>query len=222
MPVPGTDDGEDTADLELPPDLTGAPAGYGDGERPAADRPDLLDNVGDWGPIATAVGVFQLIPVHLARDLSLIATWMNDPEVHAFWRLAGPDEDTAAHIARQLDGDGRSRPCLGVLDGLPMSYWEIYRADLDPLARYYPSRLHDTGVHVLIGSAEDRGRGLGTALLRGVVDLVLRNRPRCARVVAEPDVRNAASLAAFRAAGFRRVTDAELPGKCAALMIRDR
>ncbi|MGK5530224.1 GNAT family N-acetyltransferase [Streptomyces sp. URMC 129] len=220
MPAPDTDDGEDTADLDLPPDLTGAPAGYGV-ER-AADRPGLLDNVGDWGPVATPVGVFELVPVHLPRDLSLIATWMNDPAVDAFWRLAGPAEATAAHIGRQLDGDGRSVPCLGVLDGLPMSYWEIYRADLDTLARYYPSRLHDTGVHVLIGSAEDRGRGLGTALLRAAADLVLRHRPRCDRVVAEPDVRNAASLAAFRAAGFRRAADADLPGKRAAIMVRDR
>ncbi|WP_326596182.1 GNAT family N-acetyltransferase [Streptomyces sp. NBC_01803] len=220
MPAPDTDDGEDTADLHLPPDLTGAPAGYGS-ERPA-DRPDLLDNVGDWGPVATPVGVFQLVPVDLARDLSLVTTWMNDPVVDASWRLAGPAEGTAAHLRRQLDGDGRSRPCLGVLEGLPMSYWEIYRADLDPLARYYPSRLHDTGVHLLIGSAEDRGRGLGSALLRGVVGLVLRHRPRCARVVAEPDVRNAASLAAFRAAGFRRTADADLPGKRAALMVADR
>ncbi|MGV9572720.1 GNAT family N-acetyltransferase, partial [Streptomyces nigra] len=30
----------------------------------------------------------------------------------------------------------------------PMSYWEIYRADLDPLARHYPARPHDIGVHL--------------------------------------------------------------------------
>ena len=50
-------------------------------------------------------------------------------------------------------------PCLGVLDGTPMSYWEIYRADLDPLARHYPARPHDTGIHLLIGGVADRGRG---------------------------------------------------------------
>ncbi len=222
MPAPdtGTDGGEDTADLDLPPDLTDGPAAYG--AEPGRHAPDLLDRVADWGPISTAAGVLRLVPVQLDRDLSLIATWMNDPVVDAFWLLAGPAERTAAHLARQLDGDGRSVPCLGVLDGLAMSYWEIYRADLDPLARYYPSRLHDTGVHVLIGSAEDRGRGVGAALLRGVADLVLRQRSRCPRVVAEPDVRNAASIAAFRAAGFRKAAEADLPDKRAALMLRDR
>jgi RimJ/RimL family protein N-acetyltransferase len=147
---------------------------------------------------------------------------MNDPVVDTFWALAGPAERTAAHVRPQLAGDGRSVPCLGLLDDRPMSYWEIYRADLDPLARHFPCRPHDTGIHLLIGEAGDRGRGLGAALLRGVCELVLRHRPRCHRLVAEPDVRNAASVAAFRRAGFRQAGEAELPDKRAAIMLWDR
>ncbi|MEV6161776.1 GNAT family N-acetyltransferase [Streptomyces sp. NPDC052052] len=188
--------------------------------RPAA--PDLLDHPADWGPVTTAAGVFQLVPVRLQRDVSLISAWMNDPAVAAFWELAGSEAVTADHLRPQLDGDGRSVPCLGVLAGVPMSYWEIYRADLDPLARHYPARPHDTGVHLLIGGVNDRGRGVGTTLLRAVADLVLDNRPLCARVVAEPDLRNTPSVAAFLSAGFRFFAEAELPDKRAALMIRDR
>ncbi|WP_367123935.1 GNAT family N-acetyltransferase [Streptomyces phytohabitans] len=184
--------------------------------------PDLLDSVPDWGPADTPVGLLQLVPVRLARDLPLLSGWMNDPVVARFWELAGPDERTAEHVRAQLHGDGRSLPCLGVLDGTPMSYWEIYRADLDPLARHYPARPHDTGVHVLVGGAGDRGRGVGTALLRAVADLILDHRPACRRVVAEPDLRNVPSLAAFLAAGFRLSAELDLPDKRAALMVRDR
>lgn len=147
---------------------------------------------------------------------------MNDPEVAAFWDLAGPVSRTAAHLCEQLDGDGRSIPCLGVLNGTPMSYWEIYRADLDPLARHYPARPHDTGIHLLIGDGTNRGRGLGTALLRAVADLVLDNRPRCTRVIAEPDMRNTPSVSAFLNSGFRCSAEIDLPEKRAALMIRER
>lgn len=185
-------------------------------------RTDPLDAVASWCPAVTEAGLLRLRPVSLARDLPLVAAWMNDPVVDAFWQLAGPAERTAAHLSRQLDGDGRSQPCLGLLDGAPMSYWEIYRADLDPLARHYPCRPHDTGLHLLIGAAADRGRGLGALLLRGVVELVLRHRPRCERVLAEPDIRNAASVAAFRAAGFREAGEVDLPDKRAAIMLRDR
>nr|WP_242440636.1 GNAT family N-acetyltransferase [Streptomyces sp. CB02923] len=190
-----------------------------------ADSPSggvLLDHIADWGPAATVAGPFQLVPVRIERDLPLVSAWMNDPAVAAFWELAGPQETTAAHLRAQLDGDGRSVPCLGVLSGVPMSYWEIYRADLDPVARYYPARPHDTGLHLLVGGVADRGRGIGTALLRATADLVLDHRPQCGRVIAEPDLRNIPSVAAFLGAGFRYADEIDLPAKRAALMIRDR
>ncbi|GAA3637491.1 GNAT family N-acetyltransferase [Streptomyces chitinivorans] len=196
-------------------------ARYGITPEPAS-RPDLLDDVADWGPVTTAAGVFRLVPVRPERDLRLITAWMNDPAVAAFWHLAGPAGTTAAHLRAQTGGDGRSVPCLGVLSGIPMSYWEIYRADLDPLARYHPVRPHDTGLHLLIGGAADRGRGVGTVLLRAVSDLVLDRRPACGRVIAEPDIRNVPSVAAFLRAGFRLAAEADLPGKRAAVVVRDR
>lgn len=212
-------DGADTLDLRLPEELTSLPTDTGAG---ILVVDDLLDRVADWGPTATAAGVFQLVPVRLERDLPLISRWMNDPAVSAFWELAGPEAVTEAHLRPQLDGDGRSVPCLGVLDGTPMSYWEIYRADLDPLARHYPARPHDTGIHLLIGGVVNRGRGLGTSLLRAVADLVFEHRPACARVVAEPDLRNTPSVSAFLSAGFRFSAEVDLPDKRAALMISDR
>src|SRR6478735_672204 len=157
-----------------------------------------------------------------AATAGAVSRWMDAPAVAAFWELAGPDSVTGAHLGRQLTGDGRSVPCLGVLDGRPMSYWEIYRADLDPLARHYPARPHDMGLHLLIGGVGNRGRGIGSTLLRAVADLVLDHRPRCARVVAEPDLRNDPSVSAFLSAGFRFSEEVDLPDKRAALMVRDR
>lgn len=196
-------------------------APYGTAPEPVPG-PDPLDAVADWGPVTTAAGVFRLVPVRLERDLRLITAWMNDPAVAAFWHLAGPAGTTAAHLRAQIRGDGRSVPCLGVLRGVPMSYWEVYRADLDPLARYHPVRPHDTGLHLLIGGAADRGRGVGTVLLRAVSDLVLDRRPMCGRVIAEPDIRNVPSVAAFLRAGFRLAAETDLPGKRAAVVVRDR
>ncbi|MFD9908464.1 GNAT family N-acetyltransferase [Streptomyces sp. NPDC059063] len=238
--IAGATDCEDTLDLRLPDELIAliaesgghpdpaAAVGGSDGAGTAADgttdvaRGDLLDHVAAWDPAVTEAGVFRLVPVRLERDLQLISRWMNDPAVAAFWELAGPPSVTEAHLRPQLDGDGRSVPCLGVLDGMPMSYWEIYRADLDPLARHYPARPHDTGLHLLIGGVADRGRGLGTTLLRAVADLVLDHRPTCARVVAEPDLRNTPSVSAFLSAGFRFAAEVDLPDKRAALMVHDR
>lgn len=207
--------------LVVPGPAPAAPQGAGR-RRTLLTGPDLLDHVADWPASSTPCGLLQLVPVRIERDLRLLTAWMNDPAVAAFWELAGPPGTTAAHLRAQLDGDGRSVPCLGVLDGVPMSYWEIYRADLDRLARYYPARPHDTGLHLLIGSVADRGRGLGSTLLRAVRELVLAHRPGCGRVLAEPDLRNTPSVAAFLGAGFRFSAEVDLPEKRAALMMRDR
>ncbi|GGK05476.1 N-acetyltransferase [Streptomyces camponoticapitis] len=220
-------DAQDTLDLRLTEDLV---AVFGEDEQVPAETPPsagagesaLLDFPSRWGAAGTAAGVFQLVPVRLERDLTIISRWMNDPAVAAFWELAGPEAVTADHLRTQLRGDGRSVPCLGVLDGVPMSYWELYRADLDPLARHYPARLHDTGIHLLIGGVANRGRGVGTTLLRAVSDLVLDHRPHCGRVIAEPDMRNTPSVSALLTAGFRFSAELDLPDKRAALMIRER
>jgi RimJ/RimL family protein N-acetyltransferase len=227
-PASGASSSDDTLDLQLAGELAALLAEHGDISAPGGPReaspadPDLLDSIHDWPPSRTPMGTMRLVPVRMNRDLRLITAWMNDPAVAAFWELAGSEEVTAAHLRTQLEGDGRSVPCLGVLDGVPMSYWEIYRADLDPIARYCQARPHDTGLHLLIGGVPDSGRGVGTALLRAVADLVLDQRPSCGRVLAEPDVRNVASVAAFLSAGFRLSDEVELPSKRAALMVRDR
>ncbi|MFG3607294.1 GNAT family N-acetyltransferase [Streptomyces sp. NPDC047928] len=232
-PPPGTAT-EDTLDLRLPGDFlarlghppgrppSGAPLPTGPAGGVTAAGSDLLDGLADWGPVSTPAGDFRLVPVRVERDLALITYWMNDPAVAAVWGLAGPEAVTAAHLRARLDGDGRSVPCLGVLDGSPMSYVEVYRADLDPLARHYPARPHDTGIRLLIGGVADRGRGIGGVLLRATAGVVLDRRPRCGRVVGEPDLRNTPSIAAFLTAGFRLLAEIELPGRQAALMIRDR
>jgi RimJ/RimL family protein N-acetyltransferase len=227
---------EDTLDLHLPDELVRlfaeGTAAHGKRSPGAASTgvppsllpvsEDLLDRVADWGPISTPAGSLHLVSVRIERDLPIISRWMNDPAVAAFWGLAGPQNAIEEHLRSQFSGDGRSVPCLGMLDGTPMSYWEIYRADLDPLARYYAARPHDTGLHLLMGAVGDRGRGLGGTLLRAVADLVLDKRPACARIVAEPDIRNTPSVAAFMSAGFRFSAEIDLPTKRAALMVRDR
>lgn len=180
-----------------------------------------LEEIPARGPMPTTAGEFRLSPVRLPHDLPLLTAWMNDPEVADFWELDGPAEVTERHLRAQLDGDGRSLPCVGLLEGLPMSYWEIYRADLDPLAEHYPARHHDIGIHLLL-AATARGRGLGGVLLAALADRILAAEPACRRVLAEPDVRNTRSVRAFAAAGFRPADELDLPTKRAALMIRSR
>ncbi|MGH3327369.1 MAG: GNAT family N-acetyltransferase [Streptomycetales bacterium] len=174
---------------------------------------------------AVSAGVFALHPVEPERDLDLLYAWMNDPVVARFWELAVSRQRIAGYLCDRIGSAGRPpylEPYLGSLDGAPMSYFELYRADLDPLAAHYPARPFDAGVHLLLGPPHARGRGLGAVLLHAVSGWQLASCPQATRVVAEPDVRNVASVRAFGRAGFRRAADIDLPRKRAALMVRDR
>jgi acetyl CoA:N6-hydroxylysine acetyl transferase len=153
--------------------------------------------------------------------LPLLHQWMNDPEVDTFWELAGPIERTTDYLMRRR-ACAHVMPYLGLLDGVPMSYWEIYRADADPLAEHAPTLPHDAGVHLLLGPAGYRGRGLGSHMLRAVTRWILDGDARVRRVLAEPDVRNMASIRAFCNAGFRPCGTLRLPDKHALLMVAER
>lgn len=155
------------------------------------------------------------------EDYELLTAWMNDPEVSEFWQLDGPPERTIVYLT-ELSKTTHTRGYVGSLDGTPMSYWELYWADLDPLAKHYDARPFDAGIHLLLGPSDFRGRGLGARLLRYVAGTILALRPEVSRVVAEPDVRNVRSIAAFERAGFVRTADLDLPDKRAALMIKTR
>lgn len=178
-----------------------------------------LQTRGGW-LLPTPFGRFDLDQLRPLKDLAVLHAWMNDPEVAASWELAGPREVLDRHIAAVLSA-AHSEPYLGRLDGEPMSYWEIYRADHDVLADHYSARAGDVGIHLLIGPGAYRGRGIGATLIRAVADWTL-SRTASSRVVAEPDLRNQRSIQAFANAGFEPRGVLELPDKQAMLMVYDR
>lgn len=155
------------------------------------------------------------------EDLARVHAWMNAPHVADAWNQAWSLQRWHSELSDQLTG-AHSRPCLVQLDGEPLAYVEVYRVVRDPLSAHYPVRPHDLGVHLAIGDPQRCGQGLGTALLRAVADGLLDAEAGCTRVVAEPDERNAASLAAFARAGFRAVGRVRLAHKTSALLVRPR
>lgn len=172
-------------------------------------------------PVPDVGAPWAVRPASVARDLEQVWRWMQAPHVAAFWNQAWPVERWRAELERQAAGD-HSLPCLLQLEGEPVAYLEVYRVVRDRLAGHYAVRPYDLGVHVAIGEPGRTGRGLGRALLRAVAEGLLAADPRCTRVVAEPDSRNAPSLRAFNAAGFRTVGPITLPDKNATLLVYPR
>ena len=159
-------------------------------------------------------------PVELIRDLELLHAWMHQAHVIPFWKLDLPYHAFRQHLQRALQ-DPHQTLYLGLLEGVPMSYWECYWAADDIIGRYYPVHPDDQGVHLLIGPSDYLGKGMALPLLNAVVRGLFAHSDT-QRVVAEPDSRNAKMIHVFKRCGFEPQRLVDLPDKRALLMLCDR
>ncbi|QGK69115.1 GNAT family N-acetyltransferase [Allosaccharopolyspora coralli] len=154
-------------------------------------------------------------------DVSLVHKWMHAEHVAATWRQDWSLPRWFEELSTQLAGD-HSLPCIVSLDGREFAYVELYRVARDKIGECYPFHPRDLGVHVAVGDRQVIGRGLGTALLDALAAALFDADPECRRVVAEPDIHNGASVAAFGKAGYRKVAEVGLPDKNSVLLARSR
>lgn len=158
--------------------------------------------------------------VNLKQDLPLIHTWMNQPHVIPFWHLAFSLEDMRRHLEKAI-ADTHQTLYIGMLNGVPMSYWESYWVTDDILAQHYAADPADQGIHLLIGAPEFLGKGYALPLLRAMTHFQLQ-RLETQKIVAEPDTRNDKMIHVFEQCGFEFQKAIALPDKTAALMFCDR
>jgi hypothetical protein len=111
--------------------------------------------------------------------------WLSNPRVSAFWGSYVPDFLTSALQSRH------SFPVIGMWDGAPFGYFEIYWVKEDVLGRHIGSDADDfdRGVHVLIG--EDWARGRVQTWLTSLVHWEFTADYRTMSVCVEPRVDNA-------------------------------
>jgi RimJ/RimL family protein N-acetyltransferase len=80
------------------------------------------------------------------------------------------------------------------------------------------------GLDLFIGNEAQTGKGLGTEMIRRFVEEIVFARPETTACVADPDVKNRASMRAFEKADFRAVREFVDPedGQVHALVRRER
>lgn len=93
-------------------------------------------------------------PNHLTAmcDIVLVQMWLSNPRVAKFWGGYVPNFLTDALASRH------SFPVIGMWDGVPFGYFEIYWVKEDVLGRYSYADDFDRGIHVFIGEEWARGK----------------------------------------------------------------
>ncbi|KAJ3052444.1 hypothetical protein HK097_006265 [Rhizophlyctis rosea] len=165
----------------------------------------------------------ETLDFHIAdptTHLSHFHTWMNNPRVNAFWKEEGTLAQHTQYLQTQLSTP-HSLPVIASFNSTPFAYFEIYWAAQDKISAYYPSLLHDRGIHMLVGNEDYRGPHRVEAWLPSLVELCLKDDERTTRVVSEPREDNGKMIGYLEKYGFRNTGVVQLPHKRAAIMIRE-
>ena len=117
-------------------------------------------------------------------DTALLRMWLSNPRVSAFWGDYHPNFLTDALQSRH------SFPAIGMWDGIPFGYFELYWVKEDLLGRHmgYDAGDFDRGVHVLVG--EEWARGKVPSWMTSLAHWCWQADNRTANVFLEPRVDN--------------------------------
>lgn len=148
------------------------------------------------------------------RDADVIASHGVEAQAGEIWR----DEDWRAEIAaapgwrRILIGEDDGRPFGAIVDIDPAREETHYWGDCGPGLRAF-----DTWV----GEAKDRGRGLGSAMMRMGLDLAFSD-PAVKAVIIDPLLSNVRAIRFYERCGFRAVEERWFDGDHCLVMRCDR
>jgi aminoglycoside 6'-N-acetyltransferase len=146
-------------------------------------------------------------------DLPMLHRWLNDPGVVRWWE----GEDVSWNAVVRDYGTASTEPTehwIALVDGAPAGWIQCYAwADY---AEEAEARAHlaagvdatGAGIDYLVADPDQRGRGLGAAMIRAFVhDVVFPSHPGWTQVSAGPFLANEASWRALARAGFRILAD---------------
>ncbi|KAK4107180.1 hypothetical protein N656DRAFT_785551 [Canariomyces notabilis] len=173
--------------------------------RVASLSPKPVPYLGPVGPNPPSQTHTQLCSL---TDAALLEKWYANPRVSAFWGEYAPGLLGNALKSRH------SFPVIGMWDGVPFGYFELYWVKEDVLGRYAGVGTiddWDRGLHVLIG--EEWARGRVQAWLTSLVHWVFCADYRTMSVCLEPRVDNARFIQLLQEAGFTKEKEIAFPHK---------
>ncbi|WYZ43370.1 hypothetical protein EsH8_VI_001069 [Colletotrichum jinshuiense] len=179
--------------------------------RIASLSPDAVPYLGPVGP--KPVENSQLTSL---SDMSLLQSWLANPRVQKFWGDFTPDFLSNALSSKH------SFPVIGMWDGVPFGYFEIYWVKEDILGHKLGSDAgdYDRGIHVFVG--EEWARGRVPAWLSSLVHWCLTDDYRTMHVCLEPRIDNLRFLQHLQYAGFAKEREIAFPHKQSYLMKLNR
>ncbi|KAI1174573.1 acyl-CoA N-acyltransferase [Nemania sp. FL0916] len=140
------------------------------------------------GPVAKGEKSSEFAHLCSLSDNSLLQRWLSKPRVSAFWGEYFDD-----FLPNALKSQ-HSFPAIGMWDGVPFGFFEIYWVKEDTLGQHMGSDAQDfdRGMHVLVG--EEWARGKVAAWLSSLLHWCWQIDNRTMNIYLEPRVDNTRSV----------------------------
>ena len=153
-------------------------------------------------------------PLDPEQDAPLIHSWVVEDRA-TFWMMQDHTVDEVREIYTWIDEQPTHHAWLVLSDDEPVALFQDYDPAAEEVGEHYDVQPGDLGVHFMVRPG--RARLVLPFLMREVFA-----DPAVRRVIAEPDVRNARSLALVDKLGFEPGPDIQLSTKPARLVFFTR
>ena len=138
-------------------------------------------------------------------DFPLFIRWLGAPHVSRWWKEPATVEHVESKYGPGADGKDKTAMFIVESDETPVGFIQSYKVDDYPEHAASVRLPGSIGVDLFIGEKDYVGKGYGSALLKAFIsDVVPRKYPDARQVVADPSIKNLASIHAFEKAGFHK------------------
>jgi AacA4 family aminoglycoside N(6')-acetyltransferase len=159
------------------------------------------------------------------EDLPMLHDWLNRPHIVEWW--GGEEErptlqEVLDHYRPRVLAQEMVTPYIAMLDGEPIGYAQSYVAkgsgdgwweeETDPGVR---------GIDQSLANPDQLNRGLGTKLVRALVDLLFSD-PSVTKIHTDPAPSNLRAIRCYEKAGFVRERIINTPDGPALYMVQSR
>jgi RimJ/RimL family protein N-acetyltransferase len=139
-------------------------------------------------------------------DLPLVYDWLGREHVSRWWGARAAYDEAVAEYLDAIEGRDPTDLYVIVLAGEDVGLVQTYLlADYPDYAALVGAGEEAAGLDIFLGDTGLLGAGLGTHVIRRFVLEVVFARSATLTCLADPDVRNLASIRAFEKAGFAAV-----------------
>ncbi|WP_114855298.1 GNAT family N-acetyltransferase [Brachybacterium sp. YJGR34] len=159
--------------------------------------------------MSVETGQITVAPLDPPQHTGAVHAWLTHPRAWAWQMQEHSPEQVRRHLAG-VAADHEQDGWILSVDGRDAAYVETYRPASQLPAEVFAERPGDLGMHLLVAPPDGAGERGFTDRIMGATMRLCFERLGAARVVVEPDVRNAPVLAKNTAAGFRVLDEVEL------------